>query len=112
MKSSNASSLGKALEAVKIPVVYLDFETPEQYPRDLKTLGQLFQNPDQAAKLAAYYQEKADAIAKPVAGLSDAQKPKTLVLYYSEKDGAVAFNVPPMGWMQTLQIKIAGGIPV
>ena len=28
MKSSNASSLGKALEAVKIPVVYLDFETP------------------------------------------------------------------------------------
>lgn len=39
MKSTNASSLGKALEAVKIPVVYLDFETPEQYQRDLKTLG-------------------------------------------------------------------------
>ncbi|RPH61892.1 MAG: molybdate ABC transporter substrate-binding protein, partial [Chloroflexi bacterium] len=60
MKSSNASSLGKALEAVKIPVVYLDFETPDQYPRDLKTLGQLFQNPDQAAKLAAYYKGKAE----------------------------------------------------
>lgn len=39
MKSTNASSLGKALEAVKIPVVYLDFETPDQSQRDLKTLG-------------------------------------------------------------------------
>jgi molybdenum ABC transporter molybdate-binding protein len=112
MKSSNASGLGKALEAVKIPVVYLDFETPEQYGRDLKTLGQLFQNPDQAAKLTAYYKGKADAIAKTVSGLSDDQKPKTLVLYYSEKDGAVAFNVPPLGWMQTIQVQLAGGSPV
>jgi molybdenum ABC transporter molybdate-binding protein len=112
MKSSNASSLGKALEAVKIPVVYLDFETPDQYKRDLKTLGQLFQNPDQAAKLTAYYQDKVDAITKPVSGLTDDQKPKTLVLYYSDKDGAVAFNVPPMGWMQTLEIQNAGGTPV
>jgi molybdenum ABC transporter molybdate-binding protein len=112
MKSSNASSLGKALEAVKIPVVYLDFETPDQYKRDLKTLGQLFQNPDQAAKLTAYYQDKVDTIAKPVSGLTDDQKPKTLLIYYSDKDGAVAFNVPPMGWMQTLQIQNAGGVPV
>jgi len=34
------------------------------------------------------------------------------VLSSSEKDGAVAFNLPPMGWMQTLQIKTAGGSPV
>ena len=112
MKSSNASSLGKALEAAKIPIVYLDFETPDQYQRDLKTLGQLFQNPDQAAKLAAYYNGKANAIAKTVSGLSADKKPKTLLLYYSEKNGAVAFNVPPMGWMQTLQVQAAGGAPV
>jgi iron complex transport system substrate-binding protein len=112
MKSSNANSLGKPLEALKIPVVYLDFETPEQYQRDLKTLGQLFQNPEQAAKLAAYYQGKADAIAETISGLTDEQKPNTLLLYYSEKDGAVAFNVPPMGWMQTQQIQMAGGYPV
>jgi iron complex transport system substrate-binding protein len=112
MKSSNANSLGKPLEALNIPVVYLDFETPEQYQRDLKTLGQLFQNPEQAAKLAAYYQGKADAIAETISGLTDEQKPNTLLLYYSEKDGAVAFNVPPMGWMQTQQIQMAGGYPV
>ena len=112
MKSSNASTLGKALEAVKIPVVYLDFETPDQYQRDLKTLGQLFQNPEQAAKLADYYKSKADAVAKTVANLKDDQKPRTLVLYYNEKDNTVAFNVPPMGWMQTLQVIMAGGRPV
>ena len=112
MKSSNANSLGKPLEALNIPVVYLDFETPEQYQRDLKTLGQLFQNPEQAAKLAAYYQGKADAIAETTSTLTDDQKPNTLLLYYSEKDGAVAFNVPPMGWMQTQQIQMAGGHPV
>jgi iron complex transport system permease protein len=64
------------LEAVKIPVVYLDFETPEQYQRDLKTLGQLSQNPDQAAKLATYYKGKADAIAKTVSGLTSLTWPQ------------------------------------
>lgn len=112
MKSSNASTLGKALEAAKMPVVYLDFETPEQYQRDLKTLGQLFQNPDQAARLSAYYKDKADAVIKTVASLEEEQKPRALVLYYNEKDNTVAFNVPPMGWMQTLLVTMAGGRPV
>jgi molybdenum ABC transporter molybdate-binding protein len=112
MKSTNASSLGKALEAAKIPVVYLDFETPEQYPRDLKTLGQLFENPDQAAKLTEYFKTKAEAVTSVVSGLTDDQKPSTLVIYYNEKDGTIAFNVPPMTWMQTLLVSNAGGTPV
>jgi molybdenum ABC transporter molybdate-binding protein len=112
MKSSNAEKLGKAVEALNIPVVYLDFETPEQYQRDLATLGQLFQNPDRAAKVAKFYQDQVDSITKTVSGLKDDQKPKTLVLYYSEKDGAVTFNVPPMSWIQTTLIQTAGGTPV
>ena len=112
MKSSNAQTLGKSLEAVNIPVVYLDFETPDQYQRDLKTLGQLFQNPDQAAKAAAFFQGRLDAVTKTLSALKDDQKPSTLLVYYSEKDGAVAFNVPPMTWMQTLMVQAAGGTPV
>lgn len=112
MKSSNAEKLGTPLEALKIPVVYLDFETADQYQRDLKTLGQIFQNPDQATKLAAYYQGKVDVITQAVSGLTDDKKPSTLILYYSEKDGAVAFNVPPMSWMQTFLVQTAGGRPV
>lgn len=112
MKSSNAQTLGKSLETVNIPVVYLDFETPEQYQRDLKTLGQIFQNPARATQLAALYQGKVDAIAKTVSTLKDDQKPRALILYYTEKDGAITFNVPPMGWMQTLLVTTAGGRPV
>lgn len=112
MKSSNAEKLGKPLEELNIPVVYLDFETPDQYKRDLATLGQLFQNPARAAEVAAFYQGKVDSISQTVSSLTDDQKPRTLILYYNEKDGAVAFNVPPLSWMQTLIVQMAGGRPV
>ncbi len=46
MKSYLAESDGKPLEELGIPVVYLDLETPEQYQRDLATIGQIFQNED------------------------------------------------------------------
>ena len=112
MKSSNQQTLGKSLETINIPVVYLDFETPEQYQRDLKTLGQLFQNPDRAAKVAALYQGKVDAITKVTSALKEDQKPRTLILYYTEKDGAIAFNVPPLSWIQTYMVTAGGGSPV
>lgn len=112
MKSTNAEKLGAPLEVLNIPVVYLDFETSEQYQRDLKTLGQLFQNPARAEELAAYYQGKADAISSAVSSLTEEQKPRTLLLYYSDKDGEIAFNVPPMDWMQTFIVQTAGGLPV
>lgn len=112
MKSSNAEKLGTPLEELKIPVVYLDFETPDQYQRDLKTLGQIFQNPAKAEEIAAYYQGKVDAISSTLSTLTDEQKPRTLILYYTDKDGEVAFNVPPMGWMQTFIVQTAGGLPV
>ncbi|MEN6299807.1 MAG: molybdate ABC transporter substrate-binding protein, partial [Anaerolineaceae bacterium] len=112
MKSTNAEKLGAPLEVLNIPVVYLDFETSEQYQRDLKTLGQLFQNTTRAEELAAYYLGKVDAISSVVSSLTEEQKPRTLLLYYSDKDGEIAFNVPPMDWMQTFIVQTAGGLPV
>jgi len=112
LKSSMAESLGKTLEEVKIPVVYIDFETPEQYERDLATLGQLFQNEARAKEVAAFYKERVDRISQAVAGLKEEDKPRVLILYYSDKDGQVAFNVPPLTWMQTLLVQAAGGAPV
>jgi iron complex transport system substrate-binding protein len=112
MKSMSAESLGAPIETLGIPVLYLDFETAEQYQRDLATLGQLLQNPAKAEELAAWYQGKVDAVTSALSGLTDGQKPRTLLLYYSDKDGTTAFNVPPMGWMQTYLIETAGGTPV
>lgn len=112
LKSSTKTTLGDPLEAIGIPVVYVDFETPEQYERDMKVLGQIFQNPARADNVMTYFKSKLDTVNQAVSALKDEQKPKTLVLYYSDKDGAVAFNVPPLGWMQTILVKNAGGTPV
>ena len=112
MKSSNAEKLGTPIEALGIKVVYLDFETADQYQRDLATLGQLFQNPTQAEQIAAWYQGKVDAITSAVSSLTEEQKPSVLMLQYSEKDGVIAFKVPPTSWMQTYLVETAGGIAV
>ena len=111
LKSSMAGSLGKTVEALGIPVVYVDFETPEQYERDLANLGLLFQNPARAKALIVAYRDRTAKIAKAVAGIPEDKKPRALVLYYSEQGGAVAFNVPPLGWMQSIQVKLGGGRP-
>lgn len=112
LKSTNAEKLGKPLETLGIPVVYVDFETPEQYQRDLATLGQLFGNTARAQELANFFQTQADKVTQVTVNLTDAQKPRVLLMYYTEKDGAVAFNVPPLSWMQTMLVQMAGGQPV
>jgi iron complex transport system substrate-binding protein len=110
LKSSLAETLGKSLEVINIPVVYVDFETPAQYERDLAILGKVFQNEALAQQIAAYYQNKVTQIQNALNGVND--KPRVLMLYYTDKDGAVAFNVPPMAWMQTQIVQLAGGEPV
>lgn len=110
LKSSLAETTGKALDAVKIPVVYVDFETPDQYARDMAVLGKVFQNSELAQKVITYFNEKANAIQTIARTIT--KKPKVLLLYYSDKDGAVAFNVPPMAWMQTQIVQMGGGEPV
>jgi len=109
LKSYLAETLGKSLETLKIPIVYVDFETPEQYERDLAILGKVFQNEALARQIAAYYQNKVTEIQTALKGVND--KPRVLMLYYNDKDGAVAFNVPPMAWMQTQIVQMAGGEP-
>ena len=112
LKSSVAESLGKPVESLGIPVVYADFETPEQYQRDLITLGQIFQNEDRARQLMAFFQQRMERVSRAVADLQEEQKPRVLLLNYSDRDGALAFNVPPLQWMQTLLVQMGGGRPV
>ena len=108
LKSDLADSVGAPIEALGIPVVYVDFETPEQYSRDLAILGKVFGDEARAAEVASFYQAKMDSIQQAV---KDAPKPRVLMLYYNDKDGNVAFNVPPMTWIQTQMVKMAGGEP-
>ena len=109
LKSYLAGTVGKPLEELKIPVVYVDFETPEQYERDLDILGAIFQDDARATQLVAFYQDKVAAIRAALE--NTAEKPTVLMLYHSDKDGVIAFSVPPMEWMQTRIAEMAGGEP-
>ncbi|HNR47584.1 MAG TPA: ABC transporter substrate-binding protein [Anaerolineaceae bacterium] len=110
MKSYMAEKLGTPLEALGIPVIYLDLETPEQYTRDLNILGQVFQNEARAAELTTYY---ADVVQRVNTGLAQSQpRPRVLLIYYTNRDGEIAFNVPPVGWLQTTLVQLAGGEPI
>lgn len=110
LKSYLAETVGKPIEALNIPVVYVDFETPEQYARDLAILGKVFQDETRAKELVNFYQNKVNAIQSALKDVKE--KPSVLMLYYNDKDGVVAFNVPPMAWMQTQMVEMAGGEPV
>ena len=110
LKSYLAETVGAPIQALGIPVIYVDFETPEQYPRDLVILGQVFQNEPRAAEVAAYYQFNVELIQQAVSDVD--ARPRVLMLYYNDRDGNVAFNVPPLNWMQTRIVEMAGGDPV
>jgi iron complex transport system substrate-binding protein len=112
LKSYMRESLGASLEQLGIPTIYLDLETPDQYRRDLTTLGQAFGNPERAEQLWAYYSEILDRVAQGTEDLTAAQKPRVLVLQYSDKGGEIAFKVPPTSWIQTQMVDLAGGVPV
>ncbi len=112
LKSYMAEELGAPLEQLGIPVVYVDLETPEQYFRDVNTLGKLLQSEARAAEIQSFYQAKLDDISKALQGLADTEKPRVLVLRYNAKGGEVAFNIPPASWIQTTMVELSGGIPV
>lgn len=110
LKSYLAGKVGKALEQLGIPVLYLEFETPENYSRDLAILGRIFQNEKRAQELIDYFSSQSEAVQEVTRNIKD--KPRILLLYYSEKDGAAAFNIAPQTWIQTRLVRMAGGIPV
>jgi iron complex transport system substrate-binding protein len=112
LRSFMAESLGKALTEVEVPVVYVDLETPEQYFRDVATLGQLLGNPARAVEITAYYQSSLDYVNDQLDGLAPDDRPTVLLVQHSDRGGEVALNVPSASWIQTTEATLAGGRPV
>jgi iron complex transport system substrate-binding protein len=112
MKSSMAEKLGGPLEQLDLPVLYMDLETPEAFYQDLQTLGHVFDNEDRADFLVSYYQDRVANVKEQVSSVGSEGKPSVLVLEYSEDGGEVAFKVPPVSWLQTRLVELAGGDPV
>lgn len=112
MKKASTENLGRSLEEIGIPVVCVDFETPVHYERDLAIIGRLLRQEERAKKLSGMIRGIVSGIDAKVSALDDAAKPRVLLLYYSTRDGSVAYNVPPTSWMQTLLVEMAGGHPI
>ena len=112
MRSFMAEKLGRPLEQLDIPVVYVDLETPQQYLRDIGTLGQLFANEERAAEIEAYYRGRMADVEAGLQGLSEEGRPRTLIVQYSDQGGDLALSVPSAAWLQTMETELAGGTPV
>jgi len=111
MKSFLAKKLGRSIERLGLPVLYMHLETPNQFYKEIKLIGKIYNNPKHAADVVDYFKTKENKVKSVLAKLPASKKPKALLLYYSQRDGNIAFNVPPLNWMQTILLKSAGAIP-
>lgn len=112
MKSYLAEQYAEPLQKLDIPSLYLNLETPETFYQDIEVLGQIFGNRDRALEITTYYQTRVKRVEEILASLEDEQKPRVLLLKYSEQGGEIAFNIPPAAWIQTMMVEMAGGRPI
>jgi len=112
MKGFQSGPLDEALAKVGIPTFYMNLETPEEYYRDISNLGVILENPKRAAEIISFYNDWVSRVEKALEGLRDDEKPSVLVVMGNIRRGKYAVRVPALPWMQTYQVKAAGGRPV
>jgi iron complex transport system substrate-binding protein len=111
-KRSQDGPLARSLSAVGIPMLHLGLENPERFLADVATLGRVLGNPARAKEIISYYKERLDMLERRRASRPVALQPKVLVMEYSNRGGGVAVRVPGNSWIQTIQVRLAGGNPV
>lgn len=112
MKTFMAERLGDPLGQLDIPVVYMDLETPEQFLRDVSSIGDLFDNPERAEQVETFYKTRMEQVKSALEGLKPEDRPGVLLIQYDTRSGDAAFNVPPESWLQSQMVELAGGEPV
>ncbi len=112
LKTQLRARLGLQLETLGLPVVYFDFETPEQYQRDIATMGRLLGEQERAREITRYLEDARAEVVGVTSTVPSDERPSVLFLYVDNRGGDRAFNVPPDGWIQTTLVREAGGEPV
>ncbi len=108
MKSFLAEKLGRSVEALGIPVLYMSLETPEAYTREIHTLGTLFRNEHRAREITEFYKNHTHAVTERVQHLEENEKPSVLVLQHTTRGGTTAYKIPPLSWIQTTMVRLVG----
>ena len=112
LKTYMADTLGKSLGALGIKVIYVNMETPDSFYVDIRNIGKILGDSARAEEIVSYYQGKVNAISDKISSASNAPKPSVLVLEYTSQNNAVAFDVPPVSYLQTLMVSSSNGAPV
>lgn len=109
LKNYMRDSLGEAIETAGVPVVYLELETPEQYNRDVRIIGQILGQPERAEEVVEAFERRRSQLAEVT---SEVEKPDVVLLSVSGRGGSSSFRVAPEGWMQGTQVELGGGNPI
>jgi len=112
MKSYLRENLGSPMEEIGLDVFYANLETPDQFYAEIEQIGAMLANPGHAAEIINFYRERVEMIETRVSDLDETERPSVLVIQRTATGEDVAFTVPPMTWMQTLEVTTAGGAPV
>jgi len=112
MKGIVVDKTAEALAEIDIPVLYLGLETVDDFFADLANVGAVLGNPERAEEIAAFYRSRLDRLAERTADIPEEDKPRVLLVEYSDRGGEVAVQVPARAWMQTVEVETAGGRPV
>ena len=109
LKSYLRSTLGHTLEELKVPVLYLDLETPDSFLADVTRLGILVGNETRADEIVEYFTTRRERIEKRTLG---AEAPRVLLVSHTARDGDTAYSVPAAEWLQTELVESGGGVAV
>lgn len=109
LKTSMKSTLGAACEALGFPVIYLSLETPEEYTRDIRILGNILNQQERGEEILSLYESRLGLVKEAAAS---GPEPRVLILNFSERGGNYSFSVSPESWIQSTQVLLAGGRPV
>jgi len=112
MKGIAEDETADALAQIDIPVLYVGLETVEEFFTDLANVGAVLGNPERADEIAAFYRSRLDRLSERTAEVLNDDRPRVLLLEYSDRGGEVAVQVPARTWMQTVEVEKAGGHPV
>lgn len=110
LKSAMRSRIGAGLDTLNIPSLYLELESPEDYYRDLATLGRVLGQPQRAQELIDYYQATVRKAAT-IAGSGQARNER-IVSVLVVQSGPNGLMIPPDAWIQTRLVELAGAWPV